>query len=67
MDFATLQLTIGSDGKVTACLVALHGNAPYDLAVIADDLADALNGGGLDGLRLRLGEIERELRERPSR
>lgn len=44
-----------------------HGNAPYDLAVIADDLADALNRDGLDGLRLRLGEIERELSGVPSR
>lgn len=66
MDYATLRLTIAADGSVTARLAAPDGVAPYDLAVIADDLADAINAGGLTALRDRIKQIERERhRERP--
>ena len=67
MNYATLQLTMDIDGKVTARLAGPNGNVPYDLAVIADDLADALNAGGLNGLRERLRQIERECHREPLR
>ncbi|MBU6374087.1 MAG: hypothetical protein KJS97_15285 [Alphaproteobacteria bacterium] len=44
MDHATIKLTIGPDGRVTACLANTESATPYDLVVIADDLADAING-----------------------
>ncbi len=62
MDYATIRLSNGPDGKVTACVAASEIPAPYDLAVIADEVADALSRGGIDMLHERLGQIADELR-----
>lgn len=63
MDYATLRLTITPEGAVSAQLINQGGSAPYDLAVIADDIADALNAGGLEGSLTRLRQIEAEVRQ----
>ncbi len=48
---------------MSAQLINGGGTAPYDLAVLADDIADALNASGIEGVLTRLREIEAEVRQ----
>lgn len=57
MEHATLTLSVGADGKLTASLTDWGGNPPYRLAVLVDDLAAAPKESGIEGLRERLRQL----------